>query len=84
MDTWRELIAYELESHPGESIISVAPDESALDVRFDGNYGTPNGPAFTAWTQNRVLFPVSYDGAESVSSVPRNPSDEATGHVGGY
>lgn len=82
--TWRELIGYELEGHPGENIIAVAPNEAALDVRFDNGYGTPHGPVFTAWTQNRVLFPVCYDGAEWVSSVPRNPSSEETEHVGGY
>jgi hypothetical protein len=53
-------------------------------VRFENGYGGPEGPVFTAWTQNRVLFPVCYDGAESVSSVPRNPNGEATEHVGGY
>jgi hypothetical protein len=84
VSTWRELIGYELESYPGEQIISVAPDEAVLDVKFDNGFGCPEGPVFTAWTQTRVLFPVCYDGAESVSSVPRNPSDEETSHVGGY
>lgn len=82
--TWRKLIAYELESHPGEQIIAVAPNQAALDVAFNNGYGGPEGPIFTAWTQGRVLFPVCYDGAESVASVPRDPSDEVTRHVGGY
>ncbi len=82
--TWRELIGYELEPHPGEQIIAVVPDEAALDMKFDNGYGCPEGPVFTAWTQNRVVFPVCYDGAESVRSVPRNPTNEATEHVGGY
>jgi hypothetical protein len=84
MTTWRQLIQDVLEEYPGEHVIAVAPDESALDVKFDSGYGAPQGPIFTAWTQNRVLFPVCYDGAESVRSVPRSPGDEETRHVGGY
>lgn len=82
--TWREKIGWELKQYPGEHIIAVVPDEAALDVGFDDGFGCPEGPAFTAWSQTRVLFPVCYDGAESVSSVPRDPSDEVTQHVGGY
>lgn len=37
---------------------------------------------FTAWTKNRVYFPVTHDGREWVDSVPRNPCNEATKHVG--
>lgn len=84
MDTWRKLIEGELHDYPGEEIMAVAPNESVLDVEFDGGFGLPEGQVFTAWTQNRVLFPVCYDGAESVGSAPRNPSDEVTEHVGGY
>jgi hypothetical protein len=82
--TWRELIKHELEEYKGEQIVAVAPNEAVLDVQFDDDYGSPEGPCFTAWTQNRVLFPVCYDGAGFVASVPRNPTDEETRHVGGY
>ncbi|QRY43157.1 hypothetical protein JVX93_21675 [Mycolicibacterium boenickei] len=82
--TWRELIEQELKDHPGEQVIEVAPYESVLDVKFHNGYGSPEGPTFTAWTQNRVLFPVCYDGAEWVGSAPRNPCAEDTPHVGGY
>lgn len=82
--TWRELIGAELQGHPGEDVIEVAPSESVLDVEFSNSYGSPEGSTFTAWTQNRVLFPVCYDGAEWVGSAPRNPCDEETMHVGGY
>lgn len=84
MVTWRQLIEDELEDFPGEQIIAAAPGQSALDVQFDNSYGLTEGSPFTAWTQTRVLFPVVYyDGAESVGSVPRDPNNVATQHVGG-
>jgi hypothetical protein len=83
MSNWRDEIADELRKYPGEEVIAIAPDASVLDVEFDDGYGTSHGPEFTAWSQTRVLFPVVYDGAEWVESVPRNPSDEVTTHVGG-
>jgi hypothetical protein len=54
-----------------------------LDFLFNSGYGGANGAFFTVWTENRVYFPVGYDGAEWVTSVPRNPNGEATRHVGG-
>lgn len=77
------MIDYELRRYPGEQIIAVAPDEAVLDVQFDNGYGCVEGPSFTVWTEHRVIFPVCYDGSEWVVSVPRNPNDEATDHVGG-
>lgn len=83
MSTWRELITTHLKEHPDEEIIAITPGEEILDKDFDDGYGTSKGDAFTAWSQNRVFFPVVYDGAEWVESVPRDPCDEATAHVGG-
>ena len=57
--------------------------QPTLDVRFDSGYGTSQGPAFTAWSAQRVYFPVVYDGAEWAGSAPRNPCDDDTEHVGG-
>lgn len=65
--------------HPAEE----ATEQSTLDVVFHCGYGHSEGPRFTAWTVNRVYFPVVYDGSEWVASVPRNPCDEVTEHVGG-
>lgn len=81
--TWRQLIASELQEHPGEELVAVTLDDAALDADFDGGYGSAKGEPFTAWSQNRVYFPIVYDGAEWVGSVPRNPCDEATAHLGG-
>ena len=60
-----------------------ATRQGTLDVAFDAGYGSSHGPQFTAWTADRVYFPVVYDGAEWVGSVPRNPCGQATEHVGG-
>jgi hypothetical protein len=38
--TWRQLIASELQEHPGEELIAVTLDDAALDAEFDGGYGS--------------------------------------------
>jgi hypothetical protein len=67
----------------GDKLYS-SPEEirSDIDYNFDNGYGTEEGFAFTAWSQSRVYFPVKYDGSEWITSVPRNPSNEATSHIG--
>lgn len=80
--TWRQMLDYQLAKH-NETLLSIVPDESVLDVEFDDGYGGTEGPAFTAWSQTRVYFPVVYDGAEWLESVPRDPCDEVTHHIGG-
>ena len=57
--------------------------DGELDCEFYSGYGVAEGCAFTLWTDERVFFPVVYDGAEWVTSVPRNPTDEKTSHIGG-
>lgn len=54
-----------------------------LARKFDSGYGCSEGFPFTAWTKTRVYFPVVYDGAEWVESVPRDPCSEITYHLGG-
>ena len=53
-----------------------------LDLVFDAGYGATEGYVFTGWTENRVYFPGQYDGSEWCASVPRNPCDVATEHIG--
>jgi len=83
---WKELIETAMADH-GEVwediIASTFKDEEEL-VKFYDGYGGPAGISFTAWTETRVYFPVVYDGAEWAESVPRNPCDKVTGHVGGW
>ena len=62
---------------------SVEEAKETLDYDFDGGYGSANGPRFTAWSEKRIYFPVEYDDSEWIESVPRNPSKEATYHLGG-
>ena len=84
--TWRRKIEHAMKKHGetmADAVHSTASDE-ALDEEFDDNYGLPCGKPFTLWIENRVYFPVTYDGAESVASVPRAPCDEVVEHVGGY
>ncbi len=50
---------------------------------FSNGFGGAEGVPFTYWTEDRVYFPVVYDGSEWVGSAPRNPCDEATKHQGG-
>lgn len=57
-------------------------DDEGLDRCFGCGYGVSEGAPFTAWTEERVYFPIVYDGAEWVGSAPRNPCDEATVHHG--
>ena len=83
-NTWREKINREMEKN-GElcGLIACTLTDGQLDTPFDSGFGGIEGKPFTAWTENRVYFPVVYDGAEWVGSVPRNPCDEATEHQGG-
>lgn len=84
MTTWRAELAHRMtqDDDPGP-VVAVAPDESALDVLFDGGYGTASGPEILVWTETRVYFPVTYDGAEWLESAPRNPQPAGQPHSGG-
>ena len=91
--TWRQDIEAEAKNHgdPMANFVVVTckvnyyDDGPAgnIDMKFDHGYGGNDGCAFTAWTDERVYFPVVYDGSEWVGSVPRNPCDVATEHMGG-
>jgi hypothetical protein len=82
--TWRKLIQPLLEEN-GDSFdaLQMCPDLNAFDTPFNDGYGTPEGPLFTAWSNQWVYFPVCYDGAEWVGCAPRNPCPIATDHQGG-
>jgi len=83
MTTWRLYLAAAME-YNGDSgpVLAYAPNEDVFDVEFDAGYGRENGPEFLAWTASFVYFPVSYDGAESIGSAPRNPQSEGQRHIG--
>jgi hypothetical protein len=83
--TWRALISVELAAQHEDwnDVIANTLKAEQLDEPFFDGYGGHEGVAFTMWTKHRVYFPVVYDGAEWAASVPRDPCDEATPHVGG-
>ena len=84
MTTWRQLFDYARRDASDTSpVVQVAPNESVLDVEFDDGYGISEGPDVLVWTEDRVYFPVVYDGSEWLESAPRNPTTDGQGHVGG-
>ena len=78
--TWRQL----LEKCAGDdAIVANTLTDEELDEPFDKGWGGANGKPFTAWSEDYVYFPATYDGSEWVARVPRNPCDTPTEHVGG-
>ena len=82
---WRELLIGELEGNKEswDDVIYTTLSEGQLSTNFDNGFGGEEGCPFTLWTRKRVYFPVCYDGSESVASVPRDPCDKVTYHIGG-
>lgn len=84
MANWKAKIATAmLEAKDAGPILASTLTDSEAEREFDAGYGSREGDSFTAWTETRVYFPVVYDGAEWVGSVPRHPCDEKTYHHGG-
>ena len=81
-ESWGAMLAQEVEK-AGDTIVSSTLTKSQSDEQFSSGYGNPEGCEFTAWGEKYVYFPATYDGAEWVEKVPRNPCDEPTKHVGG-
>lgn len=81
--TWRKELAVAMEGVDSGPVIAYAPDEAAFDVVFDPGYGGACGPPVLAWTEDRVYYPLQYDGAEWLGSAPRNPRAEGQSHDGG-
>ncbi len=85
MKSWKLMIAREMDEYDDswDNIVSCTLTEEDLCEMFDPDFGCTNGKRFTLWTEARVYFPVTYDGAEWVRSVSRNPDGNPTEHVGG-
>jgi len=83
--TWRQLITEALQEDGSswDDVVAHTFQADQLDRGFDSGYGGEEGCPFTLWTSRRVYFPCCYDGAEWVSSAPRDPCEEAMRHVGG-
>lgn len=83
MTTWRQLFVIAAsEVGDGSPIVAVAPDRAAWNTEFDNDFGLSEGPPVLVWTEDRVYFPVVYDGLEWLGSAPRNPTADGQGHVG--
>jgi len=83
--SWKQLIVEEmkLRGDTWENLVGTTLTTKGMNKKFYVGHGIEEGEPFTLWTKDRVYFPVCYDGAESVGSVPRNPCDEVTFHIGG-
>ena len=83
--TWRKEIihAMQINKDTWDNIIACTLTDSDLNMSFDNGYGAIEGKPFTVWTKHYVYFPACYDGAEWVGSVPRDPNEEPTEHIGG-
>lgn len=84
LTTWRDELAAARQANGDTTpIAGVAPSADVLDEAFDDGFGRAYGPDVLIWTATHVYFPVTYDGAESLGSAPRNPRREPQHHVGG-
>ena len=72
-DGWHNLEAYHLRPEDNHKI------DTWLDEPFDDGYGGNEGVSFILWTHTWVYFPINYDGAEWVGSVPRFPPTDILG-----
>ena len=84
LSTWKEMIQDEMDDN-NDSFDNLAHStltEAEMREKFDCGFGGSEGQPFTVWTKNFVYFPVVYDGAEWVGSVPRNPCNVKTEHQG--
>jgi len=82
--SWEELLKREcLLNDDDYSKIICTLSKNKRAKKFNTGFGLIEGERFSAWTDDYVYFPEVYDGLESVASVPRNPCDKVTRHVGG-
>ena len=85
MISWKELLQEEIQNKKDASkIVHCTISDKELLVKFDDGYGIVEGKGFRLYTENRIYFPVCYDGAEWIDSIPRDHKSEEQGiHFGG-
>lgn len=81
MTTWRAKLTEAMRAAKDAGPVLAAAGD--LDKEFYAGFGSAEGPEVLIWTQTRVYFPVTYDGAESLGSAPRDPQSAGQRHVGG-
>lgn len=84
MTTWREQFeaVFKVTGDTFDSL-DITLSAAELDTEFNAGYGGVEGKPFTAWSEKYVYFPATYDGAEWVACVSRNPDGLPTDHIGG-
>jgi len=85
LPTWRKKLtsSFLANGETWDDVEANTMTNAEMDVAFDDDFGSSNGCPFTVWTKNRVYFPTTYDGMESVESVARHPDGQPTQHIGG-
>lgn len=63
------------------SFDSVYEAKKTLDYFFYDGVGSPNGTYFTAWSKDRIYYPVSHDGMEWIEFIHRNPCNKVKMHT---
>lgn len=83
-NSWFKMLVFEMSCNDDEfkNIECCTLNSKELDVEFNDSERSINGKPFTCWTMDRVYFSSTYDGCESVESIPRNPSPEEPRHIG--
>jgi hypothetical protein len=74
----------EVRASVGDSsaIVERACSDEDWVAEFNDGYGATEGAPFTVWTEERVYFPICYDGSEWIGSAARNPNGKPTDHQG--
>jgi hypothetical protein len=80
LTNWRKMLTEVMNAH-GDTmadVVAVNPVGIDLDKEFDDGFGATEGEPFYIWTKRRIYFSKEYDGAESVGSLPRRPTQKET------
>ena len=83
-DSWDNVVAATFEVGETDWPKELRDPHDCLDKPFNARaVGVEEGCPFTLWTEQRVYFPLTYDGYESVGSVFRHPNRmPPTTHIG--
>lgn len=66
-----------------EHVLNWDEASELIDYEFDSGYGAPSCHAVYVWTATKVMWITQYDGATSLSSMPRHPMDGPVEMPGG-
>jgi hypothetical protein len=92
-DSWFKMLAAQLERR-SDTFVSLCIEIEGTPTfvplnhyqfckPFDAGFSYYERCHFTAWGESYVYFPMTFEGAEWIGSVPRNPELCATNHFSG-